>query len=331
MSPAKSKDPTPPKKTTKAKAPAAETKPPATGAQLTSPQAVTHVDKTDAVTDGLTSADGPAPAESPAPSAPKVSYAKPTPSEPDSASKGSDTSPTTVSDAPAQPTSDMKAQEVPNPDEPANVGAQAVASGPQAATAKAGKPVGDAPSIVADVQTKAPAVTGPTSAGKPPTLEPEASVPAEDSGQPATAPHSDAPAVPDAPAAQSADEPMELPKGALIAFRKSGGLKFSSREVVVYPDGRVTHDGGDTAKSPLTRAARRMSDAQVMRLRRMLDQTNFFGMRPPQSQPDPDGFVIEISARLGGKNNHVEVNASGMPGALTALVEQLTLLLPSDE
>jgi len=43
--------------------------------------------------------------------------------------------------------------------------------------------------------------------------------------------------------------------GALIALRKSGGLKFSSREIVVYPDGRVTYDGGDTAKSALTRAA----------------------------------------------------------------------------
>ena len=147
----------------------------------------------------------------------------------------------------------------------------------------------------------------------------------------ATARESAPPSVPAAPATQPADKPMELPKGALIALRKSGGLKFSSREIVVYPDGRVTYDGGDTAKSALTRAARRMSDAQVVRLRRTLDQINFFGMKPPKTQPDPDGFVIEIAARLGGKNNQLEVNAAGIPGALNSLVDQLTILLPSEE
>jgi hypothetical protein len=136
---------------------------------------------------------------------------------------------------------------------------------------------------------------------------------------------------PAGPAAQPAEKLIEVPKGALVAYRKSGGLNFSSREIIVYPDGRVTYDGGDTAKSALTRAARRMSDAQVVRLRRTLDQVNFFGMKLPPVQQDPDGFVIEIAARLGGKNNRVEVNAASLPGALTALVEQLARLLPSEE
>jgi len=38
---------------------------------------------------------------------------------------------------------------------------------------------------------------------------------------------------------------LRLPRGALVAMRRSGGLKFRSREVVVYRDGRVNYDDGD--------------------------------------------------------------------------------------
>src|SRR5438067_10698429 len=34
-------------------------------------------------------------------------------------------------------------------------------------------------------------------------------------------------------------EPPLLPRGALIAMRKSGGLRFSTQQIVVYKDGRV--------------------------------------------------------------------------------------------
>ena len=38
---------------------------------------------------------------------------------------------------------------------------------------------------------------------------------------------------------QAADDRLKLPRGAFIAFRQSGGLRFSTREVAVYNDGRV--------------------------------------------------------------------------------------------
>jgi len=38
---------------------------------------------------------------------------------------------------------------------------------------------------------------------------------------------------------QAGDDRLKLPRGAFIAFRQSGGLRFSTREVIVYNDGHV--------------------------------------------------------------------------------------------
>ncbi len=135
------------------------------------------------------------------------------------------------------------------------------------------------------------------------------------------------------PAAQQtkAVEKLELPKGAMIAMRKSGGIKFSSHEVVVYPDGRVTYEGGDTSKSIYERPARKLTDAQVMKMRRMLEQTNFFRMKSPEGRQSPDEMAYEIVARVGTKHNQVEMVTGNMPDSLMPLIEQLNRLMPSEE
>lgn len=136
---------------------------------------------------------------------------------------------------------------------------------------------------------------------------------------------------PAAPKGEHAEK-LELPKGAMLAFRKSGGLKFSSREIVVYPDGRVTYGGGDTAKTALeSRAARKLTDAQVMRMRRMLDQANFWKMQSPPGAQSPDAYAYEIVARVGNKHNQMEVFDGGIPDVLMPLIEQMNRLMPSEE
>ena len=35
------------------------------------------------------------------------------------------------------------------------------------------------------------------------------------------------------------DDQLKLPRGAFIAFQQSGGLRFSTRSLIVYRDGRV--------------------------------------------------------------------------------------------
>src|SRR5712692_2840423 len=112
-------------------------------------------------------------------------------------------------------------------------------------------------------------------------------------------------------------EPLELPKGALIAYRKSGGLKFSSREIVVYPDGRVTFGGGDTAKTALeSRATRKLMDAQIMKMRRTLDQSGFWKMKAPAGKHGGDAYAMEIVARVGANSNQMELFTGGVPDSL---------------
>ena len=151
----------------------------------------------------------------------------------------------------------------------------------------------------------------------PPTVEPA----------PATSPVEPAPTAPPPP---TRAEPLELPRGALIVMRKSGGLKFTSLEVVIYPDGRVTFGGGDNAKHDFERAARRLLDVQIVRMRRALESSGFFRMKSASGHQPPDGYAYELAARVGIQSNLIEFFTGGIPASLTALVEQLTQWLPSE-
>ncbi|MCI0478871.1 MAG: hypothetical protein L0Y55_21725 [Anaerolineales bacterium] len=121
-------------------------------------------------------------------------------------------------------------------------------------------------------------------------------------------------------------EPLQLPKGALIAFRKSGGLKFSSREIIIYPDGRVSLSGTDLPKQ--AGAAQKLNDAQIVELRRLLEQVGFSRLRLAGGQQPPDSYAYEIVAQVDGKSNSVEVFDGKIPEALTPLIQRLTKLLP---
>ena len=125
-------------------------------------------------------------------------------------------------------------------------------------------------------------------------------------------------------------EPLQLPKGALIAFRKSGGAPVRTREIVLYPDGRVSFGGPDVAKEAYAHVPRKMNDAQIARLRKTLDHANFFRMSSAQGDPPPDAFAYEIIARTGNRVNSVAVFDGGIPNALTPLIQQLGALMPKE-
>jgi len=120
-------------------------------------------------------------------------------------------------------------------------------------------------------------------------------------------------------------EPLQLPKGALIAFRKSGGFKFSSREIALYPDGRVSLSGTDSPKQ--ASSAPKLSDAQIAELRRLLDQVGFARLRLGGGQQPPDSYAYEIVAQIDGKANSIEVFDGKIPDALTPLIQRLSKLL----
>ncbi len=119
---------------------------------------------------------------------------------------------------------------------------------------------------------------------------------------------------------------LALPKGALIAFRKSGGVEFSSREVVIYPDGRMTYDSQGVQKHGPERP-RKLNDAQVIQLRRMLEQANFFRLESVKGEQGGDVFAYELAARLGNRTNDIEFFTGNVPSALEKLVERLTELM----
>jgi len=122
-------------------------------------------------------------------------------------------------------------------------------------------------------------------------------------------------------------EPLRVPRGGFIAFRKSGGLNFTSDEVVLFPDGRVAYDVRGVAQKDYNRLRRELNDAQVLSLRKLLDQSGFWRMESGGRQ-NPDAFAYEIAARLGQRSNMVEVMDGSVPEALAPLVERLNKLLP---
>ena len=123
---------------------------------------------------------------------------------------------------------------------------------------------------------------------------------------------------------------VQLPLGAFIAFRKSGGLKFSSREIVLYPDGRVSFGGADLSKEVYARATRQLNNGQIFDLRKLLDRANFFRLPSATGNQPPDSYAYEIVARLGSRSNFVEVFDGGIPDALKPLIDKLSALMPKE-
>lgn len=151
-----------------------------------------------------------------------------------------------------------------------------------------------------------------------------------------------APIVPASPAtrmrrAPDADEPpaasddaLRLPPGALVAMRKSGGLLFSSREVTVYRNGRVTTSaigGGRTARAG---TPRRLTEAQLVALARALEALDPERLPDAEGRQGPDAFVYEIVARVGRASRAIEVFEGSIPRSLAPLIRQLNGLLTGE-
>lgn len=125
----------------------------------------------------------------------------------------------------------------------------------------------------------------------------------------------------------TAREPLRLPRGAFLALRTTGSADSTPREVVVYPDGRISYDVRGVPQKEYTRLRRALNDAQVLGLRKLLDQTGFWKAESSSGQ-SPDGVMYEIAGRLGQRHNSIEIFQGDVPERLQPLVERLTKLLP---
>jgi hypothetical protein len=138
-----------------------------------------------------------------------------------------------------------------------------------------------------------------------------------------------APAEPQ-PSAERDDERPVLPRGGLVVMRRSGGLKFSSREVVVYRDGRVVHRQHSDGMSIYKGSTQRLAGEQLDEAMRLVDQAEFppyagFGRRQP-----PDALAYEIVARSRRRLKMAEVFQGRIPDSLAPLVAWLNRLLAED-
>ena len=127
------------------------------------------------------------------------------------------------------------------------------------------------------------------------------------------------------------EEVLALPQGAWLAMRKSGGLLFSSREVAVYEDGRVTGSAIGGGRLERDSPPRRLAPAQLAALRRAVEQIDFGRLPAVAGRQGRDAFVYELVARSGRTTHAVEVFEGAIPEQVAPLVEQLNRLLPRDE
>ena len=122
------------------------------------------------------------------------------------------------------------------------------------------------------------------------------------------------------------DEALALPSTAIAALRKSGGLRFSSREVVVFRDGRVSYRALAPDPPSRRRSIRRLNDAEMGELRRLIRVCPF----PPRSpaRPSPDAFIAEVTTRAGSAVRRAELTPGTTLATEAALVDFLTKLFP---
>jgi hypothetical protein len=122
--------------------------------------------------------------------------------------------------------------------------------------------------------------------------------------------------------APAGDDELTVPRDALLAFRKSGGLRFRSRAIVVYRNGWVVPADGAQGKPC------HLGEGAMARLTQLVLRSGLARAKPTGAQP-PDGHAYEIVARIGGRVRRAEAMDGSIPVDFAALIRALSRLLPS--
>ncbi|WP_129629445.1 protealysin inhibitor emfourin [Candidatus Oscillochloris fontis] len=117
---------------------------------------------------------------------------------------------------------------------------------------------------------------------------------------------------------ETGDDELELPPGALLAFRSSGGMRFTSREWVLYRDGWIVVN--DEAPR-----MRHISRANVAHLAHLALRARLARPRP-RPTPPADGYIYEVVAHLGGRTYHAEFAQASIPPEAAPLLRALRAL-----
>lgn len=125
-----------------------------------------------------------------------------------------------------------------------------------------------------------------------------------------------------------ATERWVLPRGAVIALRQSGGLRFSTRVMLVYRDGRVFFRR--QGKLDSGEGSRRITSHEVAALNELIKQSGLFELPPSIGRPSPDGYAYELIVRVGRKSKTIEFFDGSIPAEVQPLLAQLKRLMADD-
>lgn len=124
-------------------------------------------------------------------------------------------------------------------------------------------------------------------------------------------------------------EQLERPRGALVAVRKSGGLFFSWRLLVVHRDGRLIYKSNEVGAPAEAHVIGRLAEGQLAELQALIGQTDWAVRAIGAQQPSPDAFSYELIARVGRKNEAAELFEGRIPATFKPLITRLNQLLPA--
>jgi hypothetical protein len=123
---------------------------------------------------------------------------------------------------------------------------------------------------------------------------------------------------------------LRLPRGGLVAMRQSGGLRFRSREIVVYRSGKAVYRQlAPTGEEPAS-DTRQLHLSELVKLHHLLKQSNFAKLLVVGRQ-NPDAFAYEIVARVGRRIHFVEAFEGSIPESLAPLIRKLQGLMHADQ
>jgi hypothetical protein len=120
-----------------------------------------------------------------------------------------------------------------------------------------------------------------------------------------------------------ADDTLVVPRDALLAFRKSGGLRFTSRAIVVFRNGWVVPVAESAGAKP-----RHLSDAALAALTSLVLRSGLARYGKAAAAQQPDRYAYQLAARVGRSLRRVELADGAIPADLAPLVRALSRLLP---
>jgi hypothetical protein len=123
---------------------------------------------------------------------------------------------------------------------------------------------------------------------------------------------------------QADDAGLELPRGVFIAFRQSGGLRFSMREMMVYDDGQVFARW--QGKLDSGEGSRRLTPDEVAELKELIKHIGLSGLPRSIGSQSPDSYAYEIIARLDHESRSIEFFDGSIPSEIQPLLAQLKTL-----